>query len=96
MEAGQFVPVWFDVAAVADGIAIGSAAAAAAAGVAGWLDAGRRRGQHERRGRRSTAERRLPGAEPGPVGGAAAAGPGGEQQAGGRAGGGKMGAMAMR
>lgn len=52
---------------------IGSAAA-------GWLVAVRRRGQRELR---STAERRPPGAEPEPVGGAAAAGPEGERQAGG-------------
>lgn len=71
-----FALVWLTVAAaVAAGSVIGSAAAAA-----GWLVAVRRRGLRERR---LTAERRLPGAEPEPVGGAAAAGPVGERQAGG-------------
>lgn len=94
---GQFVPVWF---AVAAGIVIGSAAAA------GWLVAARqrgrrgRRGRRERRGRRGrrwTAERRPPGAGPEPVGGAAAAGPGGERQAGGESRRRRRdGAMAMR
>lgn len=64
-------------AAAAAGIVMGSAAA-----VAGWPVAARQRGLHARHGRRSTAGRLLPGAEPEPVGGAAAAGPGAERQAG--------------
>lgn len=73
----QFAPVWLTVAAaVAAGIVIGSAAAAA-----GWLDVVRRRGQRERRGQHLTAGRRPPGAEPEPVGGAAAAELVGERQA---------------
>lgn len=75
-ELGLFAPVWFAAAAVV-GIAIGFVVAAA-----GWLAAARRRGQRERHGRRSTAERLPPRAEPEPVGGAAAAGPGEAQQAG--------------
>lgn len=66
------VPVWSGAAA---GIAFGSAAA-------GWLAAVQRLGQHERHGRRWTAERPLLEAEPEPVEGAAAAGPEGERQAG--------------
>lgn len=75
-ELGLFAPVWFAAAAVV-GIAIGFVAAAA-----GWLAAVQRRGQRERHGQRSTAERLPPRAEPEPVGGAAAAGPGEAQQAG--------------